>query len=363
MRKWRGQRRPLVLALGVSFLLAQLGTCLGGRSPGVAVLLIGPLLACVWSSARRTAAVVGWTLLLALGAGVARRLVGTPGFGLEFVVLTVGGVLAVRNAARHDERKAALARITEVARASQSALLRPLAVEVGGIEVCTRHHSPVRRASVCGDLYDVALTPYGPRLFVGGVRGHGLATLRTTAVAVRAFRDLAYLTPRLADLAASLDARLAADLGPEDCVTAVLAEFAPGEVRLVNCAHPPPIRVGKKAGLLEPPEPALPLGLRTAPLPHRVFLQPGERLLFYSDGLSEARGADGADFPLLPRVAEALAEPADCDALDALYAMVIAHTGRPLTDDVVLVLCRATDATAAPLTARPQEGVSPAAGP
>ncbi|MFE6159871.1 PP2C family protein-serine/threonine phosphatase [Streptomyces sp. NPDC056486] len=362
MRKWRGRSSLWVLALGVSCLLAALCTCVRGWSTGVAVLLIGSLLASVWSSVRRTAVVVALTVLLAAGIGVVRRLLGTPGFGLEFAVLVAGGALAVRNAARHAERESALARVTEVACASQSALLRPLEVEVGGIEVCTRQHSSMRGASVCGDLYDVVHTPYGTRLFVGDVRGHGLDSLRTTAATMKAFRDLAYLTPGLADLATAMDARIAPDLGPEDFVTAVIAEFAPGEVRLVNCGHPAPLRVGKQIRLLEPPEPALPLGMRTTPLPHRVYLQPGERLLFYTDGLSEARDADGVEFPLLPRVAEAMAEPSNSDALDALYAMAIAHTGRPLTDDVVLVLCRATDATGAPLSACPQEGISPAAG-
>ncbi|MGE6734950.1 PP2C family protein-serine/threonine phosphatase, partial [Streptomyces sp. NPDC059900] len=353
----------VVLAPGVSLLLAALGMIPVGRPTGIAVLLIGPVIACVWSSARRTAAVACWTVLLAVTAGVLRRLLGTPGFCLEFVVLVAGGALAVLNAARHTERKAALSRAAEVASASQSALLQPLSVEADGIEVCTRHHSPVRGASVCGDLYDVVQTPYGTRLIVGDVRGHGLDALRTTAAALRAFRDLAYLTPGLADLATAMDARLAPGLGSEDFVTAVFAEFAPGEVRLVNCGHPPPLRVGKRVKLLEPPQPALPLGLRTAPLPHRVYLQPGERLLFYTDGLSEARDGEGVEFPLLPRAAEALAQPSNSDALDALYAMAVAHTGRPLTDDVVLVLCRATGVTGAPLPARAREGISPAAGP
>ncbi|MGW6058316.1 PP2C family protein-serine/threonine phosphatase [Streptomyces sp. NPDC055189] len=363
MRKWHSRSGLPALAAGVGLLLAAIGTFVGGRPVGIAVLLIGPLLACVWSSVRRTAMVVCWTVLLAAGTGIVRHLLRAPGFALEFLVLVAGGMLAIRNAARHAERKASLARVTEVASASQSALLQPLAVEVEGIEVCSLHRSPVQGASVCGDLYDVVHTPYGPRLFVGDVRGHGLEALRTTAASMKAFRDLAYVTPGLADLATALDARLDPALGPEDFVTAVLAEFAPGEVRLVNCGHPPPVRVGKQIRLLEPPEPALPLGLRTTPLAHRVYLQPGERLLFYTDGLSEARDADGVEFPLLPRVAGALADPSNSDALDALYAMAIAHTGRPLTDDVVLVLCRAAGVTESSQAAFPREGISPAAGP
>ncbi|MFH8490764.1 PP2C family protein-serine/threonine phosphatase [Streptomyces longisporoflavus] len=363
MRRWHSRNSLLALALGGTLLLAALGTSVSGWPTGVAVLLIGPMLTSVWSSVRRTAVVTGWTFLLASWAGLVRRLVASPAFGLEFLVLVAGGMLAVRNAARHAEHKAALARATEVASASQSALMQPLAVEVGGIEVCSRQHSPVQGASVCGDLYDVVRTSYGTRLIVGDVRGHGLEALRITAVALRAFRDLAHVAPGLADLATAMDARLAPDLGPEDFVTAVFAEFAPGEVRLVNCGHPPPLRVGKRVRLLEPPEPTPPLGLCTEPPAHRVYLQPGERLLFYTDGLSEARDGHGVEFPLLPRVAEALAEPSNSDALDALYGLAIAHTGRPLTDDVVLVLCRATGVTEAPYAAWPREGISPAAGP
>lgn len=341
-RKWR-RRSRLALALGVPSSLAAVSALTDGWPLGAAALLIGPVLSCVRLDARHTAAAAVWALLLALSAGSVRHPVWTPGFGLEFLVLLAGGGLAVRGAARHTADAVALARATEVAHAAQGAILRPISGTLGTIEVCTLHHCPAHGASVCGDLYDIVHTPYGARLLIGDVRGHSLDALRTTAAAIQAFRDLAYVTPGLADVAGGMDARLAPSLGPEDFVTAVLAEFAPGEVRIVNCGHPSPVRVGTRIRLLEPPEPALPLGLHPTPRPHRVFLQHGDRLLFYTDGLSEARDASGADFPLLERVGEALSAPSPADALAALFEMASAHTGCPPADDLALVLCQPAD--------------------
>ncbi len=350
-RNWRSRGRP-GLALGVSGLLA-ICSGLGSWHLGVAVLVIGPVLASARLDARRTAAVAALALLLALGAGAARGLTMTPGFGIEFLVLLVGGALSVRDAARHTADAAALARATDVAQASQNAILRPISVEFGGIEVCARHRCAVQGASVCGDLYDVAHTPYGVRLLIGDVRGHDLDALRATAVTIGAFKDLAYLTPDLADLATALDARLAPELGAEDFVTAVLAEFAPGEVRIVNCGHPAPVRAGKQVRLLEPLEPAPPLGLHPKPRLYRFYLTGRDRLLFYTDGLSEARDANGADFPLLERVGDALAVLSPSDALDTLYAMVATHTGRAPADDIALALCQPTSMVALSPPARP----------
>ncbi|QDQ12093.1 PP2C family protein-serine/threonine phosphatase [Streptomyces spectabilis] len=350
-RSRRGRGGP-VLALGVSVLLTVLSV-LGSRQPGVAVLVIGPVLACARLDARRTAAVAAAALSLALGAGAANGVITTPGFGIEFLVLLVGGALAVRDAARHTADAAALARATDVAQASQDAILRPMSVELDGIEVCARNRCAVPGASVCGDLYDVVHTPYGVRLLIGDVRGHDLDALRTTAATIGAFKDLAYLTPGLADLATAMDARLTPELKAEDFVTAVLAEFAPGEVRIVNCGHPAPVRAGKQVRLLEPMEPAPPLGLHPKPRLCRFYLTSGDRLLFYTDGLSEARDADGADFPLLERVGDALAALSPSDALDTLYAMVATHTGRAPTDDIALALCRPTSMVAPSTAARP----------
>ncbi|WP_372349895.1 PP2C family protein-serine/threonine phosphatase [Streptomyces sp. KL116D] len=307
----------------------------------VAVLLIGPLLACAWLGVRATVAAVLWSVALAGVAGSVRHHTAYPALALEYLVLLVGGWVAIRVADLTATRAAALARATEVAEVAQGALLRPVSARIAGVDVSTRHHCPLSPETVGGDVYDIANTPYGLRVFIGDVRGHGLDAVRTAAAVAGGFRDLAYVTPRLTDLAVHLDARIAPDLGPEDFVTGIFAEFAPGEVRLVNCGHPAPLRVGAgRPTLLEPVAPARPLGLGTRPGQRRCWLQQGDRVLLYTDGLTEAKDAGGTDFPLLRSGASALTELRLPEALDALYAALTTHTGGgPLHDDVALVLC------------------------
>ncbi|MCX4233329.1 PP2C family protein-serine/threonine phosphatase [Streptomyces ortus] len=268
----------------------------------------------------------------------------SPAVTLTQLVLGCGFTV---HAARQRERLLArLAEVREVARITQEAIVRPLSRDLAGTHVSTRYHCAVRESAIGGDLYDVAVTPFGLRVLVGDVRGHGLETIRLTAETVAGFRELAHTVPDLPSLATGLDARLTPDLGPEDFVTALLAEFAPGEVRLVNCGHPAPLRSGERVELLEPAVSALPLGLRPDPLQYRVRLQPGDRLLLYTDGLTEARAPDGTLFPLLTEAAHALRDPLPDEALDTLYTRLVSHTVTPPTDDLALVLCQPTQVPA-----------------
>ncbi|WP_063795258.1 MULTISPECIES: PP2C family protein-serine/threonine phosphatase [Streptomyces] len=360
LKGWRERWEPRAgraLPWAVAAALAAPAVFVGGWEPAAATLLIAPLTACLRQGVRQTAAAACGAVLLALVACAAHGFEASPSFLLDFLVLVAGGALTVGAAARRASDTAELARITEVARAAEGAILRPVARRIGGVEVCTRHHCPVQGATVGGDVYDVAHTPYGLRVLIGDVCGHDLATLRVTSEVIGAFRDLAYVTPRLSDLARTMDDRVGRVLGPEDFVTALFAEFAPGEVRLVNCGHPAPLRVGLQTRQLEPKEPSPPLGLGPRPALTRAWLQPGDRVLFYTDGLSEARDASGTDFPLLEGVARALGEPLPSDALDALYAGLTGHTKVPLADDVAFVLCQPADP---PEAARSRPSGSPA---
>ncbi|WP_328936173.1 MULTISPECIES: PP2C family protein-serine/threonine phosphatase [unclassified Streptomyces] len=338
----------------VSFLLAPVG-CLLAATPGLLIgrvqpilplLAIGPLMAATFLSARRTFLVCCWTVLLALAAGLGASPHVTAGFAVRWAGLLLGCVCSVYAAWQRGRLRGRLAEAREVARITQEAILRPLSRTLSGTHVSTRYHCASRESSVGGDLYDVAVTPYGLRVLVGDARGHGLDALRTAADTVTAFRELAYTAPDLTTIARALDARLSPHLAPEDFVTAVLVEFGPGEVRLVNCGHPAPLRSGQRLELLEPRVPALPLGLHPDPRQYRVRLQPGDRLLLYTDGLTDSRAPDGTPFALLAESALALSEPMPDAALHALYEGLLAHTGGPPTDDLALVLCQPTGVTA-----------------
>jgi serine phosphatase RsbU (regulator of sigma subunit) len=137
-------------------------------------------------------------------------------------------------------------------------------------------------------------------------------------------------------------------------VTAIMAELPleGAELRLLNCGHPAPVLVRcGRAGLAEPSEPsepaeaAVPLGLSCLVADvwkdHTVAFGPGDSVLFYTDGISEARDRSGIFYQPLQRVTRALQAGPDPDvALDVLYADVLRHVGGHLHDDSAALLIR-----------------------
>lgn len=187
---------------------------------------------------------------------------------------------------------------------------------------------------------DVQRRAAGLRLIVGDVKGKGLDAVHLAAAVLGRFREIAYGEPDLVRLARQLDACVSDEVDVEDFVTILLAEFVPGEVRLVNCGHHPPLRAGRQLDVLTPPAPVPPLGLQPDPVLQRVRLAANERLLIYTDGLVEARDANRVMFPLDHRVASALTTPSLPEALGALQRLVLQHTGNDLRDDLVLILAQ-----------------------
>ena len=246
--------------------------------------------------------------------------------------------LAVVSAGLRDRREARLRHITVIAESAQQAVLRAMPTAIGSVGLAARYVSATAEALVGGDLYEVAATPFGTRVIVGDVRGKGLEAVQTAASVLGAFRQSAFTEGDPAALARSIDDVVGKMVDDEEFVTAIVAEFREGAVLLANCGHhPPALLTPQTAWLLEPPEPALPLGLGTRPTLSRHPWSPGSRLLFYTDGLVEARDATGTFFPLQQHLPALRAVSLD-DSLDVLVGNLLAHTGRRMDDDLALVL-------------------------
>jgi len=257
-----GQQNAWVMvALVLDVVIAVTGILTGPRFNLTGALAVGPLLACARCDGRLTGLTVGVAAGLAVVVGSVTGTIGTSGQAYRSVMVLVVGALAVLAAVIRTRRENSLIKINERV---QHAILRPLPAELGGMAFASHYQSATRTALVGGDLYDIAMTQFGPRLIIGDVKGKGLDAVGRCAAVLAIFRELAFGEPGLAGLAEKMNARLSEDMEAEDFVTVILAEFAPGEVRIVNCGHHPPVKLSLADGGLQvmaPEEFAPPLGL------------------------------------------------------------------------------------------------------
>ncbi|WNI23450.1 PP2C family protein-serine/threonine phosphatase [Streptomyces sp. ITFR-16] len=275
-----------------------------------------------------------------------------PGVVLTSELLTVltVSVLAVviNGVVRRSNEQLASARV--IAETAMRAVLPTPAERIGGLQVAARYEAAQADEFVGGDLFSVTDTPQGVRLVVGDVRGKGLDAVEAVAIVIGAFREAAEQEKSLEGVAQRLERALARESSRqggldavEGFITAVLAEIPPGAplVRIVNRGHPEPLLLHKDGALevLAPSVPALPLGMDLGVWPDRADewqLPDGGTLLFYTDGLSEARNAEGVFYDPAERLRGRLF-PGPEELLSALTDDVRLHTGGESTDDMALL--------------------------
>jgi hypothetical protein len=202
---------------------------------------------------------------------------------------------------------------------------------------------------VAGDAYDYAADSTTLHLAVFDAVGHDMQSCLTTAVALTAIRNARRAGETdLAELARRASRLVTEQPGPLRFVTAVLArlETETGLLHYLLAGHPPPllVRGGRVVKELTHP-PRHPLGLSSANGDQVVAqeqLEPGDRLLLYSDGVVEARDAAGEFFGEQRLVdfteRASLAELSAPETLRRLAAAVLAHQGGRLQDDATLLM-------------------------
>jgi sigma-B regulation protein RsbU (phosphoserine phosphatase) len=347
-----GDRATWVLALSLFLAITAVAVAQYGTRRGlipVAWLSVGPLLASLVLSPWLTAGLAGWALLLGLGLLAGQP--GPPGIGppgilaAHLSVLVLLAAFAVANSALRTRAQRRLGQVRAVARVAQSALLREVPATVTAGRLASRYVSAAAEARVGGDLLEVVPDPARPRWLIGDTRGKGLPAVRLASVAMTSFRD-ACAQPGLSlpEVARVVDRSVTRAAGDEDFVTAVFAELDPhGWLQLVTCGHPPPLRLTADGGLqaLTPRAYATPLGLNPDIQSSTFTISTGDRLVFYTDGLLEARDRAGRCFRL-EDCTDTLRHPDLQAAADGLLGRLLAHTRRKLDDDVALLLLEAT---------------------
>jgi hypothetical protein len=331
------------LAVAVAaFAAAQFAT--GRPVASLTWLAIAPLLGSLVLRPLRTVLLAGWTVLVGFGLALeANGPAGRLASSLAALALLAG--FALVNSALRCAAQRRLGQARAVARVAQSALLREVPRSVAGARLASRYLSASAEARVGGDVVEVMGDGARPRWLVGDTRGKGLAAVRLASVAATSFRD-ACAQPglSLAEIARAVDESVTRAAGQEDFVTAVFAELDPrGWLQLVNCGHPPPLRLsaGGQLAELAPAAFATPLGLHPDLHPSTFSVRTGDRLLFFTDGLLEARDREGQFFRL-DQQAGALRRPDLNAAADELLDRLRAHTRHRLDDDVAVLMAELT---------------------
>jgi phosphoserine phosphatase RsbU/P len=155
----------------------------------------------------------------------------------------------------------------------------------------------------------------------------------------------------VAGMHAAVDAALAGHYDDISFATGIIARLATGSGRLEwSCAgHPRPLLLrGRKIVAELSCNPVLPFGLGDGPPKPRVAeLEPGDAVLLYTDGVTEARTADGEQFGL-DRLVDLLEREAASgrtaeELLRRLVRAVLDHQGGSgLRDDATLLLVQWT---------------------
>ncbi len=289
------------------------------RGRNVGVLSLG------WRAAGRRPGRDEWSLIEALAQRIA---------------------LAVEGALQYRER-------AHVARTLQASLLPAALPDLPGATVAAQYVASGEGMDVGGDFYDVfALDDGSWILVIGDVLGKGAEAAAVTALARYTVRAVAGRSPSPAATLATLNDEMLRQRNPDRrFVTAVLARLEPradGGARLIVASggHPPPVllRAGGDAETVACPGTLLGVEHDARSVDQEIELAPGDTLVLYTDGVTEA----SREHPLSPEDLGAALRASAPDGAAAVAREVVrlaevGAAGAPRDDLAVLVV--ALDAT------------------
>ncbi len=251
------------------------------------------------------------------------------------------------------DEASALARDSRLlANTLQESLLPRALAPIAGLDTAAVYLPGGDAGEVLGDFYDVVFSPGGWAVFVGDVSGKGVQAARTTALVRYTLRASALRHRSPGVVLTELNTALGqwfAETGTFGFATVVYALIRPAgdgfAVRLCTAGHPPALvlradgsveRLGHHGTLLG--------GFSRVSLRiDESALGPGDTLLLYTDGITEARrrvdGAMFGDEGLHHIVARAGGGTAG-EIVEAVRDEVLAYSSGTVRDDIAIVALR-----------------------
>jgi phosphoserine phosphatase RsbU/P len=262
-------------------------------------------------------------------------------------ILAANLAVSVENARLYEqvaEGEARLERDLQAAKRIQGALLRPVPTEDYGLDVAARYLSA---REVCGDLYE--FLRYGPQQLgfaLGDVSGKGTAAALYGAVAIGIMRSLAPQKLQPAEMLRQMNQLVGERRIEGRFMTACFATWQKGrqKLRVANAGQSQPLLY--KSGRCDKIElTGFPLGIFEEVNYEEwgVTLEPGNTLVFHSDGIAETANAEGQFFGTtrLMRLIEQHHELPAAEIADLVLREVDWFTqSAPLSDDRTLVVLK-----------------------
>jgi serine phosphatase RsbU (regulator of sigma subunit)/anti-sigma regulatory factor (Ser/Thr protein kinase) len=263
-------------------------------------------------------------------------------FGPEHERLVVGvagqAAAAVETVRSMDER-------VRVAATLQQSLLPAVLPDVAGLELGAAYAAA--DAVVGGDFYDVFPLADGSwGVAIGDVRGRGPEAAAVTAMARYTMRTAAQLGRTPAGVCRVLADAMDADGDPEHLCSVIVGAITVGSTSAVlvcaNAGHPPGV-VLRRDGIEHLPPTGSVIGAFASESygEHTILLQPGDAVVLYTDGVSEARRGDEelGDHRLYELLREQYGRPSQ-EVADAVMAESRSFSSTRASDDAAVFVLR-----------------------
>jgi sigma-B regulation protein RsbU (phosphoserine phosphatase) len=262
-------------------------------------------------------------------------------------ILAANLAVSLENARLYEQvakDEARLERDLQAAKRIQGALLQPVPAEDYGLDIAARYLSA---REVCGDLYE--FMRYGPQqlgIALGDVSGKGTAAALYGAVAIGIMRSLAPQKLQPAELLTKMNQILGERRIEGRFMTACFATWQKGrsKLRVANAGQSQPLLYKDgRCGKIELT--GFPLGIfeEVSYDEWSVTLEPGNVLVFHSDGIAETANREGQFFGTqrLHKLIEQHHERSATEIADLILREVDWFSNSaPLSDDRTLVVMK-----------------------
>ncbi len=219
--------------------------------------------------------------------------------------------------------------------------------------------------SIGGDAFDYAYNHGAVDIAILDGIGHGLEACLPTSLVMASLRHSRRSGLDLEELYHAADQVLREQFADVRFATAQIGrlDLATGVLRWLNAGHPPPILVRQGVIGPMPCRPSMPLGLggKVEEIVEQR-LQPGDRVLFYTDGVVEGQPAGGEPFgeerlmDLLDK--EVLSDRIPAETVRRVAHAVLDHHAHDLRDDFTMVLVRYYGPAPAIVPGSPEHGLT-----